>query len=210
MRNRIFSNLIWGALLVLGFQACNLNASFEALPLLGQHIIDPETGDTTYHVIPDFQFINQDSMVITNETFKDKVYVADFFFTSCPTICPKTAQQMLRLYKRYEAEDRVALLAHSIDTKHDTVPRLKEYANSLEVSAPKWHFVTGVKSEIYEIADDYMSIAIEDPDAPGGFDHSGWFILVDKDRHIRSFCNGTDPESVDKFMKDIDWLLDNM
>lgn len=182
----------------------------EPLPLLGKHQIDKETGDTTYHQIPDFEFINQDSMVVNNETFKDKIYVADFFFTSCPTICPKTAQQMLRLYERYKDEDRVVLLAHSIDTKRDTVGRLKEYANGLEVSAPKWHFVTGEKADIYNIADDYMSIAIEDPDAPGGFDHSGWFILVDKDRHIRSFCNGTDPESVDDFMEDIDWLLDHM
>jgi protein SCO1/2 len=182
----------------------------EPLPLLGNHQIDNTTGDTTYHIIPDFEFINQDSMLVNNETFKDKIYVADFFFTSCPTICPKTAQQMLRLYERYKDDDRVALLAHSIDTKRDTVGRLKEYANGLEVSAPKWHFVTGNKADIYEIADDYMSIAIEDPDAPGGFDHSGWFILVDKDRHIRSFCNGTDPESVDDFMEDIDWLLDQM
>ncbi len=194
----------------LFFQACDLGMGTSSLPRLGKHKVDKETGDTTYHTIPDFQFVNQDSMVVTNETFEGKVYIADFFFTSCPTICPKTAQQMLRLYERYEDDDRVALLAHSIDTKRDTVERLKEYANSLEVSAPKWHFVTGNKAEIYEIADDYMSIAIEDPDAPGGFDHSGWFILVDKDRYIRSFCNGTDPESVDKFMKDIDWLLEHM
>ncbi|KAA3637971.1 MAG: SCO family protein [Bacteroidetes bacterium] len=195
---------------VLFFHACDFGMGASSLPRLGQHKIDKETGDTTYHTIPDFQFINQDSMEVTNETFKGKVYIVDFFFTSCPTICPKTAQQMLRLYKRYEDDDRVSLLAHSIDTKRDTVARLKEYANSLEVSAPKWHFVTGNKAEIYEIADDYMSIAIEDPDAPGGFDHSGWFILIDENRYIRSFCNGTDPESVDKFMKDIDWLLENM
>lgn len=197
-----------GLLLVL--QACNFNSHVESLPLLGQHQVDKVTGDTTYHRIPDFEFVNQDSMVVNNATFEGKIYVADFFFTSCPTICPKTAQQMLRLYKRYKDDDRVELLAHSIDTQRDTVGRLKAYANNLEVSAPKWHFVTGDKSEIYEIADDYMSIAIEDPDAPGGFDHSGWFILVDKNRHIRSFCKGTDPESVDEFMKDIDWLLEHM
>lgn len=194
----------------LGLQACNFSPNPQALPRLGNHQVDKTTGDTTYHRIPDFEFVNQDSVVVNNATFENKIYVADFFFTSCPTICPKTAQQMLRLYERYKDDDRVALIAHSIDVVRDTVGRLKEYAESMEVSAPKWHFVTGNKVELYEIADDYMSIAEEDPDAPGGFDHSGWFILVDNNRYIRSFCNGTDEESVNEFMKDIDWLLDHM
>ncbi|HMQ91131.1 MAG TPA: SCO family protein, partial [Flavilitoribacter sp.] len=99
------------------------------------------------------------------------------------------------------------LVSHTIDPKHDTVPRLKKYAEGLGVTAPKWDFVTGDKKAIYDIATDYMSIASEDPDAPGGFNHSGYLILVDKNRHIRSFCNGTQPEDVDRFMKDIDWLL---
>jgi protein SCO1/2 len=190
--------------------ACNFGPDANVLPILGNHDIDESTGDTTYHQIADFEFVNQDSMVVNNATFEGKIYVADFFFTSCPTICPKTSQQMLRLYDHYKDEDRVALLAHSIDVKRDTVGRLKEYANSLGVSAPKWHLVTGDKDEIYEMSDDYMSITEEDPDAPGGFNHSGWFILVDQNRHIRSFCNGTDEESVAQFMKDIDWLLNHM
>ena len=131
-----------------------------------------------------------------------------FFFTSCPTICPKMKKQMLRLYAKYEKDDRILLLSHSIDTKRDTVGKLKSYATGLGVSSNKWHFVTGDKDDIFEIADDYFSVAQDDPNAPGGFDHSGRFILVDKNRYVRSFCDGTDPASVDQFMLDIDRLLE--
>ncbi len=188
--------------------AFGCNKGPKVLPIIGPHDIDPVSGDTvSLHQIPDFSFVNQDSQVVKNATFEGKAYVADFFFVSCPTICPKVAQQMLRLYERYEQDDRLLLLSHTIDTKHDTIPRLKKYAAGLGVQAPKWHFVTGDKSTIYKIANDYMSIALENADAPGGFDHSGYLILVDKNRHIRSYCNGTDPKDVDRFMRDVDWLL---
>ncbi len=196
-------------LLILSF-SCQLQKveEIEALPILGNHLIDGE--DTTYHVIPDFTFVNQDSTLITNQDFKDKAYISDFFFTSCPTICPKVKTQMLRIYDRYKADERLLLLSHSIDTKYDTVGRLNEYARNLEVSSDKWHFVTGDKEAIYNIAEDYMSLAIEDPEAPGGFDHTGWLLLIDSERHIRAYCNGTDEAEVDDFMKKIDQLLAQM
>ncbi|MBK8705811.1 MAG: SCO family protein [Saprospiraceae bacterium] len=187
--------------------ACHQEPAEKMLPYYGFHDVNPNTGDTIYHKIPDFEFINQDSQLITNATFEGKIYVADFFFTSCPTICPKVAQQMLRLHDRYQQNDRLLLLSHTIDIKHDTVPRLKEYAEKLQVQSSKWHFVTGDRDAIYGIGDDYMSIAKEDPNAPGGFDHSGWLLLIDENRHIRAYCDGTDPEAVTKFMNDIDWLL---
>lgn len=192
-------------LILLGLAACQTD---QALPILGNHDIDGQ--DTIYHSIPDFNFINQDSIQVTNATFAGKAYVVDFFFTSCPTICPKVKKNMLRLYDKYENEDRLALLSHTIDVKRDTVGRLKTYAENLGVNAERWHFVTGDKDAIYTIAEDYMSLALEDPSAPGGFNHSGWLILVDDQKHIRSFCNGTDPKAVDEFMKDIDWLLAHM
>ena len=145
--------------------------------------------------------------MVTNETFAGKIYVVDFFFTSCPTICPKTTAQLHRIYQKFKEEDRVILLAHSIDTKFDNVPVLKEYANKLDVETNKWHFVTGKKEDLYEIADDYFSSAKEDPSAPGGYDHSGRFILIDQNRHVRSYCNGTDTKDVNRFMKDIQTLL---
>ncbi|MFK8101428.1 MAG: SCO family protein [Saprospiraceae bacterium] len=183
----------------------NLSDDGKPLPILGER--DYENGDTIYHQVPDFSFVNQDSNTVNNETFNDKVYVVDFFFTSCPTICPKVKQQMLRVHDRFKSNDKVYLLSHSIDTKRDTVGKLKKYANALDVKSDKWHFVTGDKDKIYDMADNYFIAAQEDPEAPEGFDHSGRLILVDRERHIRAFCEGTDPESVDKFMLDIDKLL---
>lgn len=192
-------------LFLIGLISCQPSMRNEKLPIIGNK--DIIGGDTIYHTVPDFAFVNQDSQLITNATFKDKIYVTDFFFTSCPTICPKMKKQMLRLYANYEQDDRILLLSHSIDTKRDTVGKLKSYAAGLGVSSDKWHFVTGDKDAIFEIADDYFSVAQDDPNAPGGFDHSGRFILVDKNRHVRSFCDGTDPAAVDQFMDDIDRLL---
>lgn len=199
---------IW-IFLLAGLASCNVpNAQNQPLPVIGnREIVD---GDTVYHTVPDFAFMNQDSQWVTNETFAGKAYVVDFFFTHCPTICPKVAKQMKRVHDRFLEEDRLLLLAHSIDPKRDTIGRLKWYADNLGVESSKWHFVTGVKDSIYAIADDYFSIAIENPDSPGGFDHSGRLILIDPQRRVRSFCDGTDAESVDKFMLDIDKLLREM
>ncbi len=198
--------ICWGVLVLTAWglmTGCQYQP--QTLPILGE--TDVVNGDTLYHTIPDFAFINQDSQTITNADFAGKVYVADFFFISCPTICPKVKRQMLRLYERYEKDDRIALLSHSIDVRRDTVGRLRTYAEGLGVRAPKWHFVTGDKDAIYAMADDYFSIAVEDPSAPGGFDHSGKLILVDAQRRVRAFCDGTDPKAVNQFMRDIDLLL---
>lgn len=180
----------------------------QPLPVLGNKVV--EQGDTIYHRVPDFTFVNQDSQWVTNATFADQAYVVDFFFTSCPTICPKVKKQMLRLYDRYAEEDQLRFLSHSIDVKRDTVGRLKSYADGLGIETEKWHLVTGDKTAIYDIADDYFSTAIEDPDAPGGFDHSGLLILVDPQRRVRAFCDGTNEEEVNQFMTYIDRLLYEM
>lgn len=99
------------------------------------------------------------------------------------------------------------MLSHSIDVRNDTVSALLAHARKLGIDSKKWHLVTGDHDAIYGIADNYFSVAKEDPSAPGGFDHSGRMILVDSNRHVRSFCDGTNKESVDKFMDDIDRLL---
>ena len=179
------------------------------LPSLGIPEIQ-KNGDTLFHTIPEFKFVDQDSNMVTKSTFEDKIYVADFFFTSCPSTCPVMTKQMKRIYDRFEDENRLMFISHSIDTRHDTVPVLKAYADRLNIDDDKWRFVTGDKSEIYAIANDYFNVAYEDEDAPGGYDHSGKLILVDTKGHIRSFCDGTDPESVDEFMEDIEQLLDEI
>ena len=179
--------------------------SNKKLPIIGIPTI--ENSDTTWPAIRDFSFIDQDSQIITQDVFANKIYVADFFFTSCPTICPGVTKQMLKIHDRFKDDDRVLLLAHTIDPKRDNVSKLHQYASNLQVSSSKWHFVTGDKSALYGIARDYMSAVMEDESLPGGFDHSGRIILVDKNRHVRSFANGTDPKDVDRLIKDIDLLL---
>jgi protein SCO1 len=190
------------------FFACsNEIPSNEPLPIIGERLGIAENGDTIYPTIPTFAFVDQNSDTVRNADFDQKIYVADFFFTHCPTICPKVTAQMLRVYTQFKDSSTVCLIAHSIDPKRDTIGRLRDYAEKLGVKAPKWRFVTGERDSIYSIADNYFSIAKEDPKSPGGFDHSGRLILVDKKRRVRSFCDGTDAEDVDRFMNDIKRLL---
>ena len=201
MRHFFFIVLIFSS-----FFACRPAASEHRLPILGERDLSP-SGDTIYPTIPAFRFVDQDSQVITNATFAGKAYVADFFFIHCPTICPKVKKNGLRIYEKYKNDDRLLMLSHSIDVYNDTVAALKRHALKLGIDAKKWHLVTGDHDAIYGIADNYFSVATEDPDSPGGFDHSGRIILVDKDRHVRAFCDGTKAEEVDRFMHEIDDLL---
>ena len=186
--------------------ACQPAAKPRILPILGERDVSPN-GDTIYRTIPDFRFIDQDYQAVTNATFAGKIYVVDFFFIHCPTICPRVKKNGLRIYEKYRNDDRVLLLSHSIDVYNDTVAALKDHARKLGIETQKWRLVTGDHDALYGIADDYFSVATEDPEAPGGFDHSGRLILVDKDRHVRAFCDGTNAEEVDRFMRDMDVLL---
>lgn len=186
--------------------SCQDETGNRPLPILGERDI-AANGDTIYPVIPDFSFVNQDSQTVNNATFSGKAYVVDFFFIHCPTICPKVKANGLRIYEKFKNDDRLLMLSHSIDVRNDTVAALRHHAEKLGIDSKKWHLVTGDHDAIYAIADDYFSVAKEDPGSPGGFDHSGRIILVDKNRHVRSFCDGTNAESVDKFMKDIEKLL---
>lgn len=202
--------LLWLASLSFIAIGCSTSQQQGPLPHYGFHKTDPATGDTLYHKIRDFSFIDQDSQVVNNATFAGKAYIADFFFISCPTICPKVKKNMLRIYKRYRNDDRLMLLSHTIDVKHDTIPRLKAFAQGLGVDDGRWRFVTGVKSEIYAISYDYISTALENPKAPGGFDHSGYLLLIDPNRHLRAYADGTQDEEVDRFMDQIDLLLEEL
>ena len=198
--------------LLFGLLACN--PTEKRLPILGNRepitktVDGKEVTDTLYQTIPDFIFWNQDSVAVTNKTFDNKIYVADFFFTTCPTICPKMKTQMLRVYQHFKGNPAVGLLSHTIDPKHDSVRVLKQFAKQLGIEGTQWNFVWGDKEKIYEIGQkSYMVTATNDTSAPGGIVHSGAFILIDKQRRIRGLYDGTEPESVDKLMKDMDILL---
>lgn len=188
------------------FLGCSTNKQEIKLPIYGNTIY--EEGDTIFHTIQDFLLVDQDSATVTNSTFEGKVYVADFFFTSCPTICPTMKTQLLRVYDAFEANDQVAILSHTIDPAYDTVPLLHAYANQLGVKSTKWKFVTGDQDYIYELGEtSYMVVADEDSEAAGGYIHSGAFILVDKDRRIRGVYDGTKEDQVDVLLNDINLLL---
>jgi protein SCO1/2 len=177
----------------------------KPLPIFGQREV--VNGDTVYHKIANFQFVDQDSAIITNETFRDQIYVSDFFFTSCRTICPIMKTQMLRVYEATADIPDVKLLSHSIDPEYDTVALLHDFAKRLGVSSDRWHFVTGVKDSIYKIAQtSYFATAMEDKSEPDGFIHSGAFLLVDKEQRLRGKYDGTKEEDVNRLLVDINRL----
>ena len=193
-------------LLFISLLVYSCQSEKKELPIIGfQETLDD--GSIKYHTIPPFSFTNQDSSEVTNETFKNKIYAADFFFTSCPSICPKVMKQMVRIADSQKVNDKFMLISHTIDPKRDTEEVLKVYADNLGIDQSKWHFLTGDKDELLDMADDYYVAAYEDPTAPGGFDHSGKILLVDTNGHIRAFCDGTDPDDVSEFIKDIDVLM---
>lgn len=185
----------------------------KKLPILGEREpISKEIGgkmvsDTVYQTIPPFSFINQDSSIITNKTFDNSIYVADFFFTSCPSICPIMSKNLLKVLDKYKGNKEVKILSHSIDTKYDTPWVLKKYATKLGVEGDQWQFVHGSQESIYGIADKYMVYAKENSSAPGGFEHQGWLILIDKEKRIRGAYDGTNDEQVSQLMSDMDILL---
>jgi len=141
--------------------------------------------------IPEYSFINQDNEVITNETYKGKIHIVDFIFTTCPTICPQMTFHMEYLQGKLSRYNDILYLSHTINPKYDTPEILKEYAQKYEselgADLSTWNFVTGDKEEIYNIARSYLCIAEEsDEEATGGFIHSGFFVLVDTEGKIRS------------------------
>ena len=153
-----------------------------------------------------FSFVNQEGEAVTTKTVEGKVYVTDFFFTSCPSICPVMKSQMIRVYEKFKDREDFLLLSHSID-QNDSVPVLKEYASRLGISSDTWHMVTGERTEIFEMAKEYSIKAGVDKDAPGGYMHSGAFILVDEKQAIKGLYDGTNKESVSQLIEDLESLF---
>jgi len=186
-----------------GWTACTNQA--KRLPYLQQEI----TGtDTTYRTIPAFRFLNQDSLPVTEKDFNGKIYVADFFFTSCPTICPTMHRNLLKVYSKYLNNPEVKFASHTIDMKYDTPSRMKAYATKLGIKGTQWEFLWGTRDAVYAIAErNYLVSVGEDGKAAGGFVHQGYLVLVDKDKRIRGAYDGTEDEQVQQLMHDMDVLL---
>ncbi len=200
---KIKLTILLASIIIVGF-GCKDSAP-TTLPKLGfKKIVE---GVETNHVVRDWTYMNSDSIEVTNKDLSDVVYVSDFFFRSCPTICPKVAREMKRVYTEFEDNPNVKFVSFTLDPKRDTPQKLKEYAANLQVDTKKWWFLHGDKDVTYDLTADYMQIGFEDADAPGGFDHSGKLILTDKEGHIRSFSEGTDPKETPKMIRDIGILL---
>ena len=158
--------------------------------------------------IASFNFLNQDSVSITNNTFKGKVYIADFFFTSCTTICPTMHRKMKSLFEEYKDEPNLMFLSHTIDYKYDVPSKLKQYAQKLGVDGPRWQFAYGTKDEIYTIAEkSYLSAVIEDKKDKEGYIHQGWFLLIDGNGRLRGAYDSTNDDQINLLKKDLTNLL---
>ncbi|TXF90551.1 SCO family protein [Neolewinella aurantiaca] len=175
----------------------------------GNHPTDPATGAPAPEPVRDWNYIDQLERPFGSDSLRGKVYVAEFFFTSCPTICPKVKGQMLRLEEEFADEPDFRMVSFTVDPKRDTPEKMKMYAEQLGTkNMDRWRYIYGDRFEISELDADYLSIAEENPDAPGGFDHSGYIVLVDRNGFVRSYASGLKPEEVDFLMKDIRLLLD--
>ncbi len=204
------SNLLLISVFLIGF-SCKTeseNTVSAELPILGERYVD-DNQDTVYHQIADFAFVNQVGDTISNEDMAGKIYVADFFFTSCPTICPIMKKEMLRVYEKYQDQANFRILSHSIDPTHDSQEVLKDYAEKLGIQdASTWNFLTGDQEKIFEIGQtSYLTTAMADQQEPGGFLHSGAFLLVDGKGRIRGVYDGTKSDQVDRLLADIPKLL---
>lgn len=185
----------------------------KMLAIYQPSMVNPELVDSTlqykrkYHTVADFSLTNQNGETITQEDYKDKIYIADFFFTTCPTICPIMTKNMAEIQERIKNDDDVMLLSHSVTPQIDSVAQLKKYALEKGVDDSKWNLVTGDKRQIYELARKSYLAVKEDGDG-GAYDmiHTENFILVDTKKRIRGFYDGTKKEDVEKLMEDLNVL----
>ena len=182
----------------------------KVLPIYQPTQVSTELVDSTiqhkkkYHKIADFSLLNQNGETITQENYRDKIYVADFFFTTCKTICPIMTKNMHIIQKEFITDTEVMLLSHSVTPEIDTVAQLKRYAKEKHVNSRKWNLVTGDKKQIYELARKSY-LAVKDDGDGGLFDmiHTENFMLIDKKRQIRGFYDGTDLEDINRLLDDI-------
>ncbi len=203
LRSGLF-NLLFLSVLLIG---CEAPPVARRLPHLGESDVTA-AGDTIWPTVPDFRVRDQDSALVRPATFAGQVYIADFFFTTCPTICPGMQRQLLRVYAHYKGDKRLAFLSYTIDPDHDSVSVLRTYARRLGVpTAQQWHFATAPRDTIFTLARQYLVSAQRDPSAPGGAVHSGSFVLVDAQRHIRGIYDGTNPQETERLLRDLPLLL---
>lgn len=193
---------------IIYFMYTALNVE-KRLPIYQPNRVDASLVDSTiqhkkkYHKIADFELLNQNGKTITQDTYKDKIYVADFFFTTCQTICPIMTDQMVRVQQEILNDDEVMLLSHSVTPEIDSVAQLKRYALEKGVIDKKWNLVTGDRKHIYDLARKSYLVVKDDNSEDYGMIHTENFALIDKNKQIRGLYNGISPTSVDSLIQDI-------
>ena len=184
--------------------------NFISLPYYGPKDVAAGSTDTIYHTIPPFSFTNQDGQTVTDKTFDGKIYVVDFFFATCQSICPKMATNMHVVQEAFKDYDSIMMLSHTVNPEFDTAEVLKKYSNEVHANTKKWQFITGNKKNLYDIAyKGYLLNAVEDTtqtDIQAQFLHDEHFILVDREKHIRGIYDGTSLVDVNKLIDDIKLL----
>jgi protein SCO1/2 len=198
--------MLFGVIMIALLNACGSKQT--KLPILGNRegvtktVNGKTVTDTAYATIPDFKFVNQYADTITAKNLDGKIYVADFFFTTCPSICPVMHRNMLNVYKEFKDDENFRILSHTIDPKYDTIPVLKRYADKMGITGNSWWLLHGNKGDTYNIAKSYLQ-SVQEKNPAGQFIHDGFFILIDKQKRIRGTYEGTDPKEVDKLIADI-------
>jgi protein SCO1/2 len=185
----------------------------KTLPIYNPADVNPELVDSTiqykskYHTIADFSFVNQNGDTITQKNYEGKIYVADFFFTTCGSICPKMSTNLSEVQKAVLNNPKVMLLSHTVFPEVDSVSVLKAYAIKYGVVDSKWNLVTGDKKEIYKMArKSYLAVKLGRPDQLYDMVHTENFVLVDQKRRVRGFYDGTNNEEIKRLLEDIDFL----
>ena len=186
----------------------------KSLPIYQPSMVNPELVDEDkqhirkYHTISDFSLTNQNGKTITQKEYENKIYIADFFFTTCPTICPIMTENMVKLQEILKDNHEILLLSHSVTPEIDSVPVLKAYAEKKGVNDAKWNMVTGDRIQIYDLARKSYLVAQEDPDGNNyAMIHTENFVLVDAKKRIRGFYDGTNWEAMEQLLEDIAILL---
>ncbi|MCW3076091.1 MAG: BsSco, partial [Bacteroidetes bacterium] len=206
-------NYYWLLILIpLGFLAWYFISKKENAPVRHLAYFGPKNAlkinDTTYHTIPDFEFTDQNNERVNKQTVASKIYVAEYFFTTCKSICPVMNHNLESVYKEFKTEPDLWILSHTVDPEYDSVAVLKDYANAHGVKDNRWKFLTGDKKKLYELArKGYLLNAEEGNGGEEDFIHTQNFALVDKEGHIRGFYDGTDSLEVVRLKLEIKILL---
>jgi len=164
---------------------------------------------TVHATVPPFRLHDQDGQLVTNQSLAGKVYLTDFFFATCPGICPKMQSELLKVYKQYGTTPNLRFISQTIDPEHDDLPVLRDYARRLGVGTPgsSWRFVRASRDTAYAMAAAYFTGAMPDAKAPGGIAHSGTFALVDDQGHVRGLYDSLNPQEVVRLQKELPVLL---